>query len=115
MAATPSGEAAAVPTETSDEMEQQQQQQQSPASNDGQVFYYSWSQPSLSFARRRYKNDESLLQTFASIPSAFKEKENHNGVVNAVDSSLTALRWVARFFSIVGRVASPSLLQRTFI
>ena len=114
MAGTPSGEAAAVPTETSDEMEQQQQQQQSPASRDGQVFYYSWSQPSLSFARRRYKN-ESLLQTFASIPSAFKEKENNNVVVNAVDSSLTALRWVARFFSIVGRVASPSLLQRPFI
>lgn len=80
-------------------------------------YSYSWSQPALSFARRRYKSqcgNPGLLAAFASIPSAFKEiKENNNVVAvnaSAVDSSVAALRWVARFFSIVGKEESLSPL-----
>lgn len=74
----------------------------------GPVYCYSWSQPALSFARRRYRGqrENHLLAAFASIPSAFKERENNNVAASAVDSSVAALRWVARFFSIVGREGS---------
>jgi hypothetical protein len=92
-------------TETADETQSESQ------TGDLYDYYYSWSQPALSFARRRYKSqcgNPGLLAAFASIPSAFKEKENNNVVNAAVDSSVAALRWVARFFSIVGKEESLS-------
>lgn len=66
---------------------------------------YTWSQPALSFARRRYKQSENLAASaFTAIPSALKCNENNS----VVDASVAALRWLARFYSIVG-------MENTFI
>jgi hypothetical protein len=106
-AAAPLPSGAMELTETEDETQSENQ-------TGDLYYYYSWSQPALSFARRRYKSqcgNPGLLAAFASIPSAFKEIKENNNVVNAaVDSSVAALRWVARFFSIVGKEESLSPL-----
>lgn len=105
-AAAPLPSGAMELTETADET-----QSESQTGDFYYYYYYSWSQPALFFARRRYKSQcgyPGLLAAFASIPSAFKEKENNNVVNAAVDSSVDALRWVARFFSIVGKEESLS-------
>ncbi|KZS13781.1 putative WD repeat-containing protein 18 [Daphnia magna] len=63
---------------------------------------YTWSQPALSFARRRYKQSENLAASaFTAIPSALKCNENNS----VVDASVAALRWLARFYSIVGETS----------
>lgn len=61
-----------------------------------------WSRLALSFTRQRYRDYESLAAPgFLTIPQGFRAKDD-SSTSNVVDPADAALRWTARFLSIVG-------------